>query len=44
MLYQHEDRHVDVLVESLGLENGNTMQTPIIDDVKDENPMWLDSE
>ena len=42
--YQHDPRHVDVLVESLGLENGNTVQTPIIDDVKDENPVWLDSE
>ena len=44
ILYQHEDRHVDVLVESLGLENGNTVQTPIIGDVKDEIPVWLDSE
>ena len=43
-LYQHDPRHVDVLVESLGLENGNTVQTPIIDDVRDENPVWLDSE
>ena len=42
--YQHDSRHVDVLVESLGLENGNTVQTPMIDDVKDENPVWLDSE
>ena len=42
--YQHDPRHVDVLVESLGLENGNTVQTPMIDDVKDENPVWLDSE
>ena len=44
ILYQHDPRHVDVLVESLGLENGNTVQTPIIDDVKDENPVWLDPE
>ena len=43
-LYQHDPRHVDVLVESLGLENGNTVQTPTIDDVKDEHPVWLDSE
>ena len=35
------DRHVDVLVESLLLENGNTVQTPTIDDVDDENPVWL---
>ena len=44
ILYQHDPRHVDVLVESLGLENGNTVQTPNVDDVKDENPVWLDSE
>ena len=44
ILYQHDPRHVDVLVETLGLENGNTVQTPMIDHVKDENPMWLDSE
>ena len=44
ILYQPDPRHVDVLVESLGLENGNTVQTPIIDDVKGENPVWLDSE
>ena len=30
--------------ESLELENGNTVQTPRIDDVKDDNPVWLDSE
>ena len=44
ILFQHDPRHVDVLVESLGLENGNTVQTPNVDDVKDENPVWLDSE
>ena len=27
ILYQHDPRHVDVLEESLGLENGNTVQT-----------------
>ena len=43
-LYQHDPPHVDVLVESLGLENGNMVQTPIVDDVKDENPVWLDPE
>ena len=42
--YEQDRRHVDVLGESLGLENGNTVQTPIIDDVKDETPLWLDSE
>ena len=44
ILYQHDPPHVDVLVVSLGLENGNTVQPPIIDEVKDENLMWLDSE
>ena len=37
-------RHVDVLVESLGLESGNTVQTPRVDDVEDENPVQLDPE
>ena len=40
-MYQHDPRHVDVLVESLGLGNGNTVQTPTVDDVKDDNPVWL---
>ena len=26
ILYQHDPGHMDVLVESLGLENGNTVQ------------------
>ena len=43
-MYQHDPRHVDVLVESLELEDGNTVQTPIVDDVNDENPVWLDPE
>ena len=43
-MYQHDPRRVDVLVESLGLENGNTVQTPTGGDVKDENPVRLDSE
>ena len=44
LLYQHDPRHVDVLVESLERENGNTMQTLTVDDVKDENPVSLDPE
>ena len=28
IVYQHDPRHVDVLVRELGLENGNTVQTP----------------
>ena len=42
ILYQHDPRHVDVLVESLGLEKGNTVKTPRVDDAKDENPVRLD--
>ena len=37
ILHQHDPRHVDVLVESLERESRNTMQTQILDDVKDEN-------
>ena len=44
ILYQHEPRHVYVLVGNLRLENGNTVQTSIVDDVKDENPVWFDPE
>ena len=43
IVYQHDPRHVDVLVESLGLEHGNTVQPPIVDDVKHENPVRLDA-
>ena len=28
IVYQHDPRHIDVLVRELGLENGNTVQTP----------------
>ena len=44
ILFQHDPRHVDVLVGSLGLVTGNTVQTPTVDDVKDENPVWLEPE
>ena len=27
-MYQHDPRHVDVLVKDLGLEHGNSVQTP----------------
>ena len=27
-MYQHDPRHIDVLVKDLGLENGNSVQTP----------------
>ena len=35
ILYQYDPRHVDVLVESLELETGNTVQTLVTKDVKD---------
>ena len=41
-IFQHDPRHVDVLVECLGLKNENTVQIPIVDDVKDDDPVWLD--
>ena len=28
IVYQHDPRHVDVLVKDLGLEHGNSVQTP----------------
>ena len=28
IIYQHDPRHIDVLVKDLGLENGNSVQTP----------------
>ena len=33
---QHDPRHVDVLVKDLGLENGNSVQTPAAPDVMEE--------
>ena len=33
VLYQHDPRHVDVLVKDLGQEHGNSMQTPAAPDV-----------
>ena len=38
---QHDPRHVDVLVKDLGLEHGNSVQTPV-HDVTDEEPEPLD--
>ena len=36
IIYQHDPRHVDVLVKDLGLENGNPVQTPATSDVTEE--------
>ena len=36
IVYQHDPRHVDVLVKDLGLEHGNSVQTPATPDVAEE--------
>ena len=36
MVYQHDPRHVDVLVKDLGLEHGNSVQTPATHDATEE--------
>ena len=38
MVYQHDPRHVDVLVKDFRLEHGNSVQTPATHDVTDEEP------
>ena len=43
-MFHNDLRHVDVPVVSLGLENANTVQTPIVVDVKDKNPVCSDPE
>ena len=35
-MYQHDPRHIDVLVRELGLENGNTVQTPAAPNATEE--------
>ena len=36
IVYQHDPRHIDVLVKELGLENGNTVQTPAAPNATEE--------
>ena len=36
VVHQHDPRHVDVLVKDLGLEHGNSVQTPATPDVTEE--------
>ena len=36
IVYQHDPRHIDVLVKDLGLENGNSVPTPATPDVTGE--------
>ena len=35
-LHQHDPRHIDVLVKDLGLENGNSVQTPATQEVTED--------
>ena len=42
IVYQHDPRHVDVLVKDLGLEHGNSVQTPATQDATEEEPEPLD--
>ena len=42
IVYQHDPRHVDVLVEDFGLEQGNSVQTPATPDATEEEPEPLD--
>ena len=41
-VYQRDPRHVDVLVKDLGLEHGNSVQTPATHDVTEEETEPLD--
>ena len=36
IVYPHDPRHIDVLVKELGLENGNTVQTPAAPNATEE--------
>ena len=36
IVYHHDPRHIDVLVKDLGLENGNSVQTPATPEVTEE--------
>ena len=40
-MYQHDPRHVDVIVKKLGLERGNSVNTPATHDLTetDEEPL-----
>ena len=42
IVYPHDLRHVDVLVNDLVLEQGNSVQTPATHDVTEEEPDPLD--
>ena len=42
LVYLHNPRHIDVLVKDLGLEQGNSVQTPATHDVTEEELEPLD--
>ena len=42
IVYQHDPRHVDVLVKDLGLEQGNSVQTTATHDATEEELEQLD--
>ena len=41
IVYQHDPRHVDVLVKDLGREHGNSVQTPAAPDAMEEEESEL---
>ena len=41
-MFQHDPIRVDVLVKDLGLEQGNSVQTPVTEDVTEEEQELLD--
>ena len=44
VVYQHDQRHVVVLVKEIGLESATTVQTPAADDTASEISEPLESE
>ena len=42
-MYQQDPRHVDVVVQDLGIERGISMQTPAVHDVTDDEPRVIGS-
>ena len=39
IVYQHDPRHIDVLEKDLGLENGNSVQTPEVTEEEKPEPL-----
>ena len=42
MVYQHDPMHVDVLVKDLELAHGNSVETPVVHDVTNDETKPLD--